>query len=74
VKRHYGIRTDRYKLIHFYNDINQWELYDLAQDTLEINNLYGLEGYEEITKSLFDQLLNLQKQYNDTTAVDVQLN
>jgi arylsulfatase A-like enzyme len=74
VKRHYGIRTDRYKLIHFYNDINQWELYDLAQDTLEINNLYGLEGYEEITKSLFDQLVNLQKQYNDSTAVDVRLN
>jgi hypothetical protein len=74
VKRHYGIRTDRYKLIHFYNDINQWELYDLEQDTLEINNLYGKEGYEEITKSLFDQLVNLQKQYNDTMAVDVRLN
>ena len=74
VKRHYGIRTDRYKLIHFYNDINQWELYNLAQDTLEIQNLYGKEGYEEITKSLFEQLVNLQKQYNDTKAVDVRLN
>jgi len=41
---------------------------------LEINNLYGVEGYEEITKSLFDQLVNLQTQYNDTTAVDVHLN
>ena len=28
VKRHYGVRTDRYKLIHFYYDIDQWELYD----------------------------------------------
>jgi hypothetical protein len=25
VKRHYGIRTDRYKLIHFYYDIDAWE-------------------------------------------------
>ena len=32
VKRHYGIRTDRYKLIHFYNDIDKWELYDLEND------------------------------------------
>ncbi len=74
VKRHYGIRTDRYKLIHFYNNINQWELYDLEQDTLEIHNLYGKEGYEEITKSLFDQMVNLQTLYNDTTAVDMHLN
>src|SRR5690625_2168299 len=33
VKRHYGIRTDRYKLIHFYNDIDEWELYDLQEDS-----------------------------------------
>ena len=32
VKRHYGIRTERYKLIHFYNDIDEWELYDLKTD------------------------------------------
>jgi len=25
VKRHCGIRTDRYKLIHFYNDVDEWE-------------------------------------------------
>ncbi len=31
VKRHYGVRTERYKLIHFYNDIDVWELYDLRQ-------------------------------------------
>jgi arylsulfatase A-like enzyme len=29
VKRHYGIKTERYKLIHFYYDIDEWELYDL---------------------------------------------
>jgi arylsulfatase A-like enzyme len=74
VKRHYGIRTDRYKLIHFYNDINQWELYDLQEDPGEVNNLYGQKGYEEITQSLFNQLIQLQIQYNDTTAVDVRLN
>lgn len=74
VKRHYGIRTDRFKLIHFYNDINQWELYDLQNDPAEVHNLYGKKEYEEITKSLFNQMLDLQKQYNDTTAVDIHLN
>lgn len=74
VKRHYGIRTDRYKLIHFYNDIDQWELYDLKVDPMEMHNLYAKKGYEEITQSLFKQLVDLQKQYNDTTAVNVHLN
>lgn len=41
VKRHYGIRTERYKLIHFYNDIDTWELYDLQADPQEMNNIYG---------------------------------
>jgi len=74
VKRHYGIRTDRYKLIHFYYDIDQWELYDLEEDLAETNNLYGEKAYEDITQNLFEQMQALQKQYNDTTAVAVQLN
>ena len=40
VKRHYGIRTDRYKLIHFYYDIDEWELFDLKNDPNEMNNIY----------------------------------
>lgn len=74
VKRHYGVRTERFKLIHFYNDINQWELYDLQEDPKEVHNLYGEKGYEDLTNTLFKQLVTLQKQYNDTTAVDVNLN
>ena len=65
VKRHYGVRTDRYKLIHFYNDINEWELYDLQQDPQELNNLYGKEGYDDVTKELRAELLRLQEQYKD---------
>ena len=74
VKRHYGIRTDRYKLIHFYNDIDQWELYDLKLDPNEGTNLYGKKGYEDLTKSLFDQLVKTQALYKDNTVVDMQLN
>lgn len=65
VKRHYGIRTKRWKLIHFYNDIDTWELYDLKSDPKEMNNLYGNPAYGGIAKKLHKQLRKLQKQYDD---------
>jgi arylsulfatase A-like enzyme len=66
VKRHYGVRTDRYKLIHFYYDIDAWELYDLKKDPNELNNVYGNPAYAEIVKQLKTELRRLQKQYGDS--------
>lgn len=66
VKRHYGIRTDRYKLIHFYNDIDKWELYDLKNDPEEMNNLYDSPSYQETITGLKSQLKGLQQLYQDT--------
>lgn len=65
VKRHYGVRTERYKLIHFYNDIDAWELYDLKKDPREMHNLFGKPGYEKITEKLKGELVKLQTQYDD---------
>ena len=65
VKRHYGVRDGRYKLIHFYNDIDTWELYDLKEDPNELNNLYGKPGTERITKRMMKKLAALQEQYDD---------
>lgn len=65
VRRHFGVRTERYKLIRFYNDIDCWELYDLQNDPTEMHNLYGQEGTEEITKQLKEELLRLQIKYDD---------
>ena len=65
VKRHYGVRTERYKLIHFYNDIDEWELYDLQADPTEMRNIYGQPGTEDIVKELKTELTALQEQYND---------
>jgi arylsulfatase A-like enzyme len=66
VKRHYGVRTaDGWKLIHFYNDIDQWELYNLNEDPNELNNLYGKPGTERVTKRMMQKLAALQEQYDD---------
>lgn len=62
---HYGIRTERYKLIHFYDPGNSWELYDLKNDPHEMHNLYGDAAYSEIVEKLKAQLKALQRKYND---------
>ena len=63
VRRHYGIRTDRYKLIHFYGEIDQWELYDLATDPHEMNNLIDDPAYVAVIRKLKKRLDNLEDQY-----------
>ena len=65
VKRHYGIRDSRYKLIHFYNDIHSWELYDLLNDPNEMNNLFGKPGMGEVTMTMMKKLRDAQEQYDD---------
>jgi len=65
VRRHYGIRTEQYSLMHFYNDINEWELFDLKDDPCELHNIYGQSGTEEITKALMTELERLQVLYDD---------
>ncbi|MEC5164489.1 arylsulfatase A-like enzyme [Flavobacterium sp. PL11] len=68
VSPHFGIRTDRYKLVRFYKRVNSWELYDLKKDPNEMNNIYGQKKYKKITDELtvkMDQLIN---QYEDKEA------
>ncbi len=61
VKKHYGVRTERYKLIHFYDDIDAWELYDLAKDPNEVNNLYEDAEYQGVVADLKNQLTGLRQ-------------
>jgi arylsulfatase A-like enzyme len=65
VKKHYGIKTDRYKLIHFYYDIDEWELYDLEKDPHELNNLYNDPAYNEVREELKQRLEELRVYYKD---------
>jgi len=70
VKRHYGVRTDRYKLMHFYYDIDEWELYDLEQDPSEMNNLYDNPDYKSVQDQLHLRLSELRMQYGDSDSLD----
>lgn len=66
VKRHYGIRTERYKLIHFYNDVDEWELYDLKKDPKEMKSVYDDPEYASVRDSMHKQLEQLQIEVEDT--------
>ena len=63
VKQHYGIRTDRYKLIHFYNDIDHWELYDLQNDPSEMKNIFEDADMAAVKEDLVARLKELRKKY-----------
>jgi len=66
VKRHYGISTSRYKLIHFYHDIDEWELYDLETDPQEMHNIFDDPKADKIKKALMKKLRVLRKEYGDS--------
>ena len=63
VKKQYGVRTERYKLIHFYDDIDQWEFYDLEEDPEELNNAINNNKYAEVIATMHQKLDSLQKHY-----------
>jgi arylsulfatase A-like enzyme len=71
VAKHIGIRTDRYKLIYFYEN-NEWELYDLEKDKQEMNNLYGKREYAKVQASMKEQLVRLKKEYKDPEPASLQ--
>lgn len=64
VQPHYGVRTERYKLIYF-NKLDAWELYDLVKDPHEINNVYADPAYADRARELKAELNRLRKELND---------
>jgi len=70
VQPHYGIRTERFKLIHFYYDIDVWELYDLDSDPHELNNLILSQTHSKTIKKLKKELYALKKKYGNTMSLD----
>ena len=70
VMRHYGITTDKYKLIHFYYDMDDWELYDLEKDPNEMVDVYGDPAYADVQAGLHKQLEDLRTKYQDSDELN----
>jgi arylsulfatase A-like enzyme len=66
---HYGIRTEKFKLIHFYFTDDMWEFYDLAKDPNELTNQYHNPTYQQAIKQLKEELKMLQKKYKDDMPI-----
>ncbi|MEN6404358.1 MAG: sulfatase/phosphatase domain-containing protein, partial [Armatimonadia bacterium] len=70
VYAHYGLRSQRYKLIYYYEPLpgpQEWELFDLEKDPLELNNVYGQPEYAGVVNELEGRLKTLRKDVGDLT-------
>jgi arylsulfatase A-like enzyme len=77
VYSHYGVRTERFKLIYYYGEAlgasgaiddpkaPEWEMFDLAQDPYELNNVYHDPKYADMVTSLKKELYRLKEQVRD---------
>ncbi len=62
VRRHYGVRTTRHKLIHYY-EIDEWELFDLERDPREMRSVFTDPEYADVVAQLTERLGQLRDQY-----------
>lgn len=70
VYAHYGVRTDRYKLIYYYEtepDPPEWELFDLQRDPHELTNVYHDPEYADVVNELKAELERLREEVGDAT-------
>jgi len=70
VQPHYGIRNERFKLIHFYYDMDEWELYDLKKDPNELNNIYISKKESKLVSKLKSELYSLKSYYGNNLNYD----
>ena len=68
VRPHYGVRGERYKLIHFYT-IKEWELFDLQADPNELKNVYADPAYAKVREEMTAELTRLRAEHKDNDPV-----
>jgi arylsulfatase A-like enzyme len=66
VHPHYGVRTDRYKLVYYYT-LNEWELFDLKRDPHELKSVYNNPGYAKVRREMATELQRLRTKLKDDT-------
>lgn len=70
VQPHYGIRTQRYTMAHFYYNIDQWELYDNQKDPDQLVNLIDDPAYQKVSAELRAELKELMVHYENDLDLD----
>ncbi|MDG0965006.1 MAG: sulfatase-like hydrolase/transferase [Opitutales bacterium] len=70
IAKHYGIRTLRHKLIHFYQ-FDEWEFYDLENDPNESKNLYGKENFSSELEKMKQLLVRNRTKYLDDSDISI---
>ncbi|MBP1963099.1 sulfatase family protein [Paenibacillus aceris] len=80
IKAHYGMRTDRYKLIYYYAEAlgvegaidetkpTEWELFDLERDPYELLNVYDHPDYRDTVRELKEELIRLRQEVKDDSC------
>ena len=63
---HYGVRTERYKLIRYYKPVDEWEMFDLQEDPLELRSVYDDPQYAQIRAELEAELARLRAELQVT--------
>jgi arylsulfatase A-like enzyme len=67
VRPHYGVVTDRYKLVHFYGEGEDYEeLFDLKTDPHELRSVYSDPEYAAVRQELGQELVKLRRELRDT--------
>ena len=72
VAKNYGVRTERYKLIYYY-ETDEWELFDLKEDPHELRSVYDDPDRAPVIRELKTELKRLRIYYDDTSGSDFDL-
>ncbi len=66
VRKNRGVRTARWKLIQFFEQPEEWELYDLENDPDETRNLAGDARFASVMSTLRARLGELRRELGDS--------
>jgi arylsulfatase A-like enzyme len=65
VRKNRGIRTKRWKYIHYFEEPQEFELYDIQNDPHEVNNLYGNPAFKDVVEQLRTRMTELRRELKD---------
>ena len=70
VRKNRGVRTKRWKYIHYFEEPEEFELYDIQNDPYEVNNLYANPAYTDVVAQLKARMIELRRELKDPDLVE----